>query len=98
MNDRNEYYKEYYKINKEKMKQQIKDNYKLNKDIINRKIKCSKCGRVVIARMYKKHLSTIIHNNTDYKEEDIIEQIKPEKINNTINNSINSKNGYVIFQ
>lgn len=94
MADRREYYKEYYSINKEKMKQQIRSNYERKKDIINRKIKCNKCGRVVMARMYKSHLLTNIHNETDYNQD-----IKICK--NIIGNnakSENGDNGYAIFK
>ena len=55
------YNKIYYEKNKEHIKKLVRDRYKNKKDEINKKITCPVCQRVVISRMYKKHLNTTIH-------------------------------------
>ena len=65
------YRKEYYEKNKDRIKQQVKSRYLTKKDEINKKVKCEKCGRMIIARMIKKHLNTQICNG--------IKKEKPQK-------------------
>tara|TARA_R110002050_G_scaffold71798_1_gene154484 strand:+ start:198 stop:470 length:273 start_codon:yes stop_codon:yes gene_type:complete len=55
------YNKIYYENNKEHIKKLVRDRYKIKKDEINKKITCPCCDRIVINRMYKKHLNTNIH-------------------------------------
>ena len=55
------YNKIYYENNKEHIKKLVRDRYKIKKDEINKKITCPCCDRIVINRMYKKHLNTTIH-------------------------------------
>ena len=57
------YHKLYYQKNKTHIKQLVKERYQKKKDEINKKIRCEVCNRVIIARMYKKHCLTNIHNN-----------------------------------
>lgn len=56
-----DYNKIYYEKNKEHIKQLMRDRYKNKKEEINKKVVCPYCDRIVIARMYKKHLNTDIH-------------------------------------
>ena len=48
------YRKDYYEKHKDRIKQQVKSRYLTKKDEINKKIKCEKCGRLIIERMLKK--------------------------------------------
>lgn len=91
--DRNEYYKNYYMINKEKIKLQMRQNYNNNKERINVKVKCE-CGRILIKREMKKHLKTDIH----YKC--LLNKDKNKEIeNNNINeNEKKIHNGFAIFK
>ena len=79
------YNKIYYEKNKEHIKQLVRDRYKNKKEEINKKITCPDCGRIVIGRMYKKHLNTTIHKKG---------YIIPDKNKNKINkiNDYNSHN------
>ena len=97
MGDRKEYYKNYYLLNKEIMKLQIRENYNCNKERINEKVKCE-CGRVLIKRMMKKHLKTHIHNKLLLiNNENNIENIE---IENNVNdeNKKKTSNGIAIFR
>lgn len=91
--NRIQYYKDYYLINKEIIKAQMKDNYNNNKERINKKVKCN-CGRIVIKRMLKKHLSTDIHAKC------ILIKNNNIQIENNNNNENEKKlhNGIVIFK
>ena len=75
------YRKEYYEKNKDRIKQQVRDRYLTKKDEINKKVKCEKCGRMVIARMIKKHLNTQICNSitTDKIKKEKPKKEKPQK-------------------
>ncbi len=89
--DRKRYYEDYYLMNKETIKEQIRHNYNNNKERINKKIECE-CGRVIIKRMIKKHLKTNIHDKCLF--------IKNKHIENN-NNNENKKiihNGIVNFK
>jgi len=89
--DRKRYYEDYYLMNKETIKEQIRHNYNNNKERINKKIECE-CGRIIIKRMIKKHLKTNIHDKCLF--------IKNKHIENN-NNNENEKiihNGFVNFK
>ena len=62
--DKVTYRKLYYQKHKTYLLNYRKQRYEAKKDIINRKIECEHCGRIVIERMYKKHLNTNIHKKT----------------------------------
>lgn len=91
--DRNEYYRNYYLLNKETIKSQIRENYNNNKERINVKIKCI-CGRILIKRELKKHLQTKIHYKCLLNNNEI------EEIENNNNNENKKKihNGFAIFK
>lgn len=84
-----DYNKEYYEKNKEHIKELVRKKYIEKKDIINKKVICPVCNRKVIGRMYKKHLTTNIHN----KPPPVILP-KKEIITKKI---INNNNGWVYF-
>ena len=81
------YRKLYYQKHKSYFLNYRKQRYEAKKDIINRKIECEHCGRIVIERMYKKHLNTNIHKKG--KEEKPCEIVTIEKP---------QSNGWVEFQ
>jgi hypothetical protein len=93
-----EYRKKYYLEHREYFLAYRKKNYDENKDYINRKMKCEYCGRVVIARMYKQHCNTIIHNkgfptkSAAPPKEKFPREKKKKKINEK-----NFHNGWVSF-
>jgi hypothetical protein len=91
--DRKPYYKDYYLMNKETIKEQIRHNYNNNKERINKKIECE-CGRIIIKRMIKKHLKTNIHDKCLFIKNNNIQ------IENNNNNENEKKlhNGIVIFK
>lgn len=91
--DRKPYYKDYYLMNKETIKEQIRHNYHNNKERINKKIECE-CGRIIIKRMIKKHLKTNIHDKCLFIKNNNIQ------IENNNNNENEKKlhNGIVIFK
>lgn len=84
-----DYHKEYYEKNKEHIKDLVRKRYIEKKDIINKKVICPACNRIVIGRMYKKHLTTNIHNKPPPKKEIVTKKI--------INNNNNNNNGWIYF-
>ena len=94
---RKEYHKNYYLLNKEIIKSQIRHNYNNNKERINKKVECE-CGRVICYRMMKKHLGTNLHK----KRLLLLEHDKLKTFNTTIiNNNVAEKkenDGWIYFQ
>ena len=90
------YQKQYYQDNKEHIKELVRNRYKTHKDLINKKITCPDCGRVVIARMYKKHLTTNIHLKPKTKK-NIITDVSSVYYND---NKFNKKHndGWITFK
>jgi len=92
------YHKLYYQKNKTHIKQLVKERYEKKKDDINKKIKCDVCNRVVIARMYKKHCSTNIHNKGP-KETTKKIQNEPQNLQKDfVNYNSNICNGWIDFK
>ena len=99
------YNQTYYQLHKESRKQYTRDRYIEKKDEINKKIICEKCGRSVVARMYKKHLETYIHHRegilltpikyNKYKKVDKCIKIEPTP--SQIKENL-KKNGWVVFE
>jgi hypothetical protein len=75
------YRKDYYEKHKDRIKQQVKSRYLTKKDEINKKIKCEKCGRLIIERMLKKHLNTNICNGIKKEKKEKPKKEKPVKLN-----------------
>lgn len=94
---RKEYHKNYYLLNKEIIKSQIRHNYNNNKERINRKVECE-CGRVICYRMLKKHLGTNLHK----KRLLLLDHNKLKTFNTTIiNNNVAEKkanDGWIYFE
>lgn len=92
------YQKKYYNKNKEYICSLRRQKYKEEKDNINKKIKCDVCGRVVIARMYKKHLTTNIHNRISLQPPKPVPQpINKDQCTN-ITKRAEVNNGWISFR
>tara|TARA_R110002012_G_scaffold226028_1_gene398059 strand:+ start:16 stop:309 length:294 start_codon:yes stop_codon:yes gene_type:complete len=91
------YQKKYYNKNREHICSLRRQKYKEEKDDINKKIKCDVCGRVVIARMYKKHLTTNIHNKISLQPKPVPQPINKDQCTN-ITKKAEVNNGWIFFR
>tara|TARA_R110001583_G_scaffold10901_2_gene50435 strand:+ start:124 stop:417 length:294 start_codon:yes stop_codon:yes gene_type:complete len=91
------YQKKYYNKNREHICSLRRQKYKEEKDDINKKIKCDVCGRVVIARMYKKHLTTNIHNRISLQPKPVPQPINKDQCTN-ITKRAEVNNGWISFR
>ena len=94
------YHKKYYLKNRQYFLDYRKEHYENNKDKINEKIVCE-CGRTIMKRYYKTHITKKIHNTAymqDIKKKVFENTNKNIIINNNENNNNIEYNGWIHFK
>lgn len=91
----NDYHRKYYLKHRDFFLQYRKNYYQENKDIVNQRIKCEVCGRIVLKRYYKKHCLTNIHNKvrSPTPEKKFVEEKKKKILKKNFSND-----GWIYFE